>query len=149
MKMIQGNVEEVRREIDRIRVRNKEEKNVVLGRDIEFNRKILEMKKVNVLVLQHKIGRDKLKERDSGLNQVLCNIARDNGIVIGIDFSEFEVEDKKEKAKRLSRLVQNIRLLKKFRNKVEIINSPNDKLSLSALFRTLGASSQFASALSS
>jgi RNase P/RNase MRP subunit p30 len=117
----------------------------VQGRDIEFNRKILEMKKVSILVLQHKEGRDSLKQRDSGLNEVLCNIALDNKITLAIDFSELLVEDKKEKAKILSRIIQNIKLIKRAKCKLIIINKPEDELSLSAFLRVLGADSKLAS----
>ena len=57
-------IEEIRKLAEK-KAKNKE-KVIVSGKNIEFNRKILEMKKVNILVLQHKIGKDKIKERDSG-----------------------------------------------------------------------------------
>jgi len=144
--IIAKNSEEARNAIEKAS-KNKE-KVIVLGRDIEFNRKILENKRVNVLILNHKIGRDKLKERDSGLNQVLCNIARDNNIAFAIDFNEIITSDKKQRAKILSRINQNIKLIKKFKNKLIVINQPEDKLSLSALFRILGADTKLASGLS-
>ena len=93
------NTEEARKLIEK-KSKNKE-KVIVQGKDIEFNRKILENKKVNMLILNHKIGKDKLKERDSGLNQVLCKIARNNNITLAIDFSEIRTDSKKEKAKIL------------------------------------------------
>jgi len=141
--IIAKNAEEARKEIEKAS-KNKE-KVIVLGRDIEFNRKILENKRVNILILNHKIGKDKLKERDAGLNQVLCKIAKDNSITFAIDFNEIKTENKKEKAKILGRIKQNIKLIKKFKNKVIVINQPEDKLSLSALFRILGADTKMAS----
>jgi len=144
--IIAKNAEEARQMIEKAS-KNKE-KVIVLGRDIEFNRKILENKRVNVLILNHKIGKDKLKERDSGLNQVLCKIARDNNIAFAIDFNEIISSEKKEKAKILGRIKQNIKLIKKFKNKIIVINQPEDKLSLSALFRILGADTKLASDMS-
>lgn len=135
-------LEEARKLIDKA---NKEGKEVVvLGKDIEFNRKILENKRVSVLVLNLKEGKDKLKERDSGLNQVLCKIAKDNNITLAIDFQELRSEDKKEKAKILARIIQNIKLIKKFKNKLVFINKPQDKQSLAALLRILGADTKLA-----
>lgn len=137
------NTEEARKLIEKT-VKNKE-KVIVKGRDIEFNRKILEMKKVNMLVLNLKEGRDKLKERDSGLNQVLCNLARENNITLAIDFNELKEQDKKEKAKIISRIIQNIKLIKKYKNNLVVLNKPDDKLSLSAFLRVLGADTKMAS----
>ena len=144
--IIAKNAEEARKAIEKAS-KNKE-KVVVLGRDIEFNRKILEKKRVNILILNHKIGNDKLKERDSGLNQVLCKIAKDNSITLAIDFNEVRIIDRKERAKILGRIKQNIKLIKKFKNKIVVINQPEDKLSLSALFRILGADTKLASDVS-
>jgi len=144
--IISKNTEEARKLIEKAS-KNKD-KVIVLGRDIEFNRKILENKRVSVLILNHKIGKDKLKERDSGLNQVLCKIARDNSITFAIDFNEIITNDQKQRAKILGRIKQNIKLIKKFKNKVIVINQPEDKLSLSALFRILGADTKLASEIS-
>ncbi|MFH1711144.1 MAG: RNase P subunit p30 family protein [Nanoarchaeota archaeon] len=137
------NTEEARKLIEKAS-KNKE-KIIVQGKDIEFNRKVLENKKVDILILNHKIGKDKLKERDSGLNQVLCKIARNNNITLAIDFNEIINSEKREKAIILGRIKQNIKLIKKFKNKLTIINPPEDKISLSALFRVLGADTKLAS----
>jgi len=144
--IISESINEVRKQADKL-AKNKE-KIAVLGRDIEFNRKILEMKKVNVLGLQHKSGKDKLKQRDSGLNEILCEIARKNNIILTIDFSEFQVEDKKLQGKMIGRLIQNLKLMKKAGNKIEILNKPDDKKSLQAFLLVLGADSKLASELS-
>jgi len=143
--IISESINEVRKQADKL-AKNKE-KIAVLGRDIEFNRKILEMKKVNVLVLNHKQGRDRLKQRDSGLNEILCEIARKNNIILTIDFSEFQVEDKKLQGKMIGRLIQNLKLMKKAGNKIEILNKPDDKKSLQAFLLVLGADSKLASEL--
>jgi len=143
--IISESINEVRKQADKL-AKNKE-KIAVLGRDIEFNRKILEMKKVNVLVLNHKIGKDKLKQRDSGLNEILCEIARKNSIVLAIDFSEIKNSEGKERGKMIGRLIQNLKLMKKAGNKIEILNKPDDKKSLQAFLLVLGADSKLASEL--
>lgn len=154
--VISSNLNEIRKQVDKKARNNK--KVIVLGRDIEFNRKILEMKKVNMLVLQHKLGKDKLKQRDSGLNEILCNIAKNNNIILAIDFSEI-LENRestpenrrlsgKEQGKILSRLIQNLKLIKKAKNKLIIINKPKDKKNLAALLRVLGADTKLASEIS-
>ena len=143
MEIIDTNLEQLRRQVDQ-KAKNKEPV-VVRGKDIEFNRKVLEMKKVNTLILSHKNKKDKLKERDSGLNQVLCKLARDNNITLALDFTEILIENKLEKAKMLARLKQNIKLIKKFKNNLAVINKPKDSISLASLFRVLGSSTQLAS----
>lgn len=140
--IISSNLNEIRKQAEKLAKQG--EKVIVLGRDIDFNRKVLEMKRVNVLVLQHKIGKDKLKQRDSGLNEILCNIAKKNSISLGIDFSELLTEDKKEKGKILGRLIQNLKLMKRAGNKIEILNKPEDKKSLQAFFVVLGIDSKLA-----
>jgi len=137
------NLQEVRKQVDKLKNENK--LIIVQGRDIEFNRKILEMKKVNMLILQHKQGKDKLKQRDSGLNEVLCEIARKNNITLAIDFSEIINSDNKERAKIIGRLIQNLKLMKKAGNKIEILNKPEDKKSLQAFLLVLGADTKLAS----
>lgn len=135
------NYELVRREIEKQKKLGKEI--IIQGRDIEFNRKVLENRKVNMLILSHTDKKDKLKERDSGLNQVLCKLARENNITIVIDFNELKVEDKKASAVILGRIIQNIKLIKKFKNKLIIINS-QDKTGISAFLRILGADTKIA-----
>jgi len=131
------NPNEARKQIEKFAKENKEV--VVQGKSIDFNRIILENKKVNILILQHINKKDKLKQQDSGLNQVLCNLAKQNNIVLAIDFAEILGEEKKEKAKILARLNQNIKLAKKAKNKVKIINiKDKDKRDIFSFLLTLG-----------
>lgn len=142
-----GNLEEIRKQVEKAKKEGKQ--TIVHGRDIEFNRGILEIKKVNMLVLDHKNKKDKLKQRDSGLNEVLCKIARDNNITLAIDFNEILEIHGKERALILARIMQNIRLCKKFKNKMIIINKPEDSRNLQALLQVLGANTKMASELAS
>jgi RNase P/RNase MRP subunit p30 len=107
-------------------------KSIVKGRDIAFNRKALENKKTSMLILSHKGTRDRLKQRDSGLNQVLCKIAKENDVTLAFDLDELR-GDKKQKAKLLSRMLQNIKLIKKYKNKFLLINYKNKKQAFSFL----------------
>jgi len=128
-------------EIRKLAEKNKKEgkKNVVLGRDIEFNRVVLEMKNIDMLILDHKQEGDKLKQRNSGLNQVLCKFAKEKKIVFALDFSEITKSVGKEKAKIIGRLIQNIMLIKKYRNDFRIINKEGrDNLDLRAFLGVLG-----------
>jgi RNase P/RNase MRP subunit p30 len=136
------NPDKVRREIDKLAGKHFP---VVQGNKIDFNRKILENKKVKALVLMHKGQKDSLKERGSGLNQVLAKICRDSGKIIFIDFKEIIETEGIEKAKILGRLMQNIMLLQKYNVKTGIINkSGRDNYDLFSFLLTLGANTKFA-----
>jgi RNase P/RNase MRP subunit p30 len=135
------NLEIARKEIDKLLKSKK--KVIILGKSIEFNRKILENKKVNTLIISHKEKKDKLRQRDSGLNQVLCKIARENNITIAFDFSELEGE-KKEKALLLARLIQNIKLCRKYKTKFIILSNKKEKDSLFSFLLTLGCDTKTA-----
>lgn len=130
------NITETRKQIDKLAKENKEI--IIQGRNIEFNRLILENKKVSSLILSHTDKKDRLKQKDSGLNQVLCKIAKQNNITLIIDLDELLKEDnKKTKAEILSRILQNIKLIKKYKNNFKIINF-NNKSQASSLLLTLG-----------
>jgi len=110
------------------------EQGIVQGKDISFNRKVLESKKTEMLILSHTDKKDRLKQRDSGLNQVLCRIAKDNNITLTIDLKELtEEKDKKERGKILARILQNIKLIKKFKNKFKLLNPWNRSQAFSFL----------------
>lgn len=122
VKVIEEETEkQARRAIDKSCGNDREGKDIIIvrGKDASFNRKILENKKVNILLSpeSEKLGKkqDKLYERDSGLNHILCKIAKQNSKIIAIDLSEILALEGKEKAKYLARVMQNIRLCKKYK----------------------------------
>jgi len=135
--------EKTRRAIDKFSSKGKDI--IVQGSSIEINRKILENKKTKALILSHKDKRDRLKQRDSGLNQVLCKIARDKNKIILIDLKEIIDCRGEEKGQVLGRLIQNIMLLKKYNVKTGVINKVGrSNHDIMSLFLTLGASTKFA-----
>ena len=82
-------------------------------------------------------GKDPLKYRASGLNHVLCRFAQKNKTIIAFSFSS--ILNSKNKAKILGRIMQNIRLCKKYKVNTSIasfakypyeIRSPHDLISL-------------------
>jgi len=132
-------LEEIRK---KIRNKKKVEEIVVLGGDDDFNRKVLEIKGVDVLLSPEKgHERDSLKQRDSGLNHVLCKLAAKNNIIIGIDFKNLKLKEI-ELGKWLGRVMQNIRLCRKFRVKMKIFNSKMTKQELRSFLLSLGMSTQ-------
>ncbi|VVB78943.1 Ribonuclease P protein component 3 [uncultured archaeon] len=120
------NLQEIRNQIVKVKKASPEEQIIVKAIDEDFNRKVMEIKGVNVL-LSPELGnrKDKLKQRDSGLNEFLCKLAAKNNIKIGIDIKELQKLDKKDKARTLARIIQNIELCK--RTKTQIILYPENK----------------------
>lgn len=89
--------------------------------DDELNRKVLEKLEIDVLLLNQSGRKDRLKQRDSGFNQVLAKLAKKNNVVIGINFDEI-IESKNEKREKiLARVKQNIRLCNKNKLKMKFI----------------------------
>ncbi|MBX4212502.1 hypothetical protein KW787_03560 [Candidatus Pacearchaeota archaeon] len=87
---------------------------IVKAQNDEFNRKILEYGKFDVLLSPESGERnDNQRQLDSGLNHVLAEIAAKNKVSIGIDLEEIRKMRKEKKAIRLARIIQNIRVCKK------------------------------------
>ena len=51
--------------------------------DDELNRKILEKEHIDILLLMLSNRKDRMKQRDSGFNQVLAKIAKSKEVTIG------------------------------------------------------------------
>ncbi len=131
------NINEARKLIEEL---SKQKKRIIVeAGDEDFNRKILENPKVNVLLSPELTGRDRLKQRGSGLNEVLCRIAAKNNIKIGIDLEDLREMKGKERAVLLSRIIQNINLCKKTKTEIEFFGEYNKK-DLFSFLLTLGAS---------
>jgi ribonuclease P/MRP protein subunit RPP1 len=135
-----SNLNQVRKLVLDIKKKNPEEFVIIKAQDEEFNRKILEVKGIDVLLSPESNNRkDRLKQRDSGLNEVLCKIATKNNIKIGIDLLEIIKKPKKEKAVLLARLKQNINLCKRTKTKVLLINKEKyNQREIASLLLVLG-----------
>lgn len=79
----------------------------------DLNRKILEKEKIHSLLIPLANRKDFQKQRDSGFNQVLAKIAKENKIQISINLDEIVESDKYKKSQILARLRQNIKLCNK------------------------------------
>lgn len=110
------------------------------GSNDELNRKILEKEPVSVLLINLTGRKDRMKQRDSGFNQVLAKLAKKNDVAIGIDLDEIiATHSAKEKAKLLARIQQNIKLCAKNKVKMEFVSkNKKDDYSLKALGLILG-----------
>jgi RNase P/RNase MRP subunit p30 len=153
MKIIEGkNINEIRKQIDKAyketwKKENKEqdktikEKIIVKAQNPKLNRQILENKKTDILLGPELTGKDKLKQRGSGLNEVLCKIAAKNNISIAINLDELLKKQDIEKAIILARIKQNIMLCKKTKaNLIIFSQQKHDKKAIFSLLLNLEAS---------
>ncbi len=87
---------------------------VVLGSHL--NRDVVSNKKVDVLLSPHYgASHDYLNSRNSGLNEVLCAIARKNDVAVGFSFSEVLNAELVNRSLILGRMMQNVTLCRKFK----------------------------------
>ncbi len=134
-----SNIDEARKHIQQLKKENK--KVIVVAKDDEFNRKILENKDVDMILGLELYRKDKLKQRDSGLNEYLCKLAKENNIEIAIDLEKIKNLPEKEKAETLSRIIQNIELCKRTKTKIVLLNN-NKKQDIISFFLTFKGSTE-------
>jgi ribonuclease P/MRP protein subunit RPP1 len=110
------------------------------GSNDELNRKILEKEKIDVLLLSQSQRKDRMKQRDSGLNHVLAKIAKKKGVAIGINLDEIIDSKSKEKTEIVARIRQNIKICNKNKLKMKFISQKNkrDVRDLKSLGLSLG-----------
>lgn len=97
---------------------------VFSSRDDELSRKILEKEPTDALLINLAGRKDRMKQRDSGLNQVLAKLAKKNNVAIGINLDEIlHTKTPKEKLQILSRARQNIKLCNKNKVKMKFIST--------------------------
>jgi RNase P/RNase MRP subunit p30 len=125
---------------------------IVKAQSLEFNRKILEYGKFDILLDIHspeikstQIQRDKIKSLASGLNHVLAKIAHKNKIALGINLTSIIKLEKKQKAIQLARIKQNIKIARKAKTNILVLNE-KDKLNAQSLLLSLKASNRQAKA---
>lgn len=97
---------------------NKEKTIIFTSENDELNRKILEKQSIDILLLNQSKRKDRQKQRNSGLNQVLTKIAKKKNITIGINLDEIIESKGKSTSLILARIKQNIKLCNK--NKVNM-----------------------------
>ena len=134
------NITEARKLIDKYIKSKKELKIAVASKSDEFNRMMIESCKINLIYgFEFENRKDRLKQRESGLNHILCKLATDNNIKIGIDFSEIMKKKDFSRAVYLGKIMQNIKLCKKNKVKMILVNVGKwNKLSLFSFLLTLG-----------
>ncbi len=118
---------------------NKGKELVFTSDDDELARKVLEKEPIDVLLINHGRRKDKLKQRNSGFNQVLAKLAKKKNVAIGINLDEILKAGNEEKAEILARVRQNIRLCNKNKLKMKFIpDEGKSQYDLKALGLVLG-----------
>jgi RNase P/RNase MRP subunit p30 len=134
------NINEIRKQVQKLVKAGKEV--VVLADNLEFNRKVLEIPGVNILLgCELHDRRDFLKQRDSGLNEFLCKLAAKNNVKIAVNLPALIRLHGREKAVVLSRILQNIMLCKKTKADMTVFPRKYCKQDVISLFLSLKSSS--------
>ncbi len=140
--------DELRKEISR--ASSKGQKIVVLGSSDEINRIAVSDKRVSMLLNPEGTRtKDYLHYRSSGLNQVLCRLAIQNKVAIGISFSALRLQKGISRADRIGRVMQNIDLCRKYKTPLVLASfgkKPSDPYTLRSLGLSLGMTTDQAKA---
>ena len=122
--------------LDKLRKKINQDKGLIIVRGIndKVNRASLENKKVKIL-LSPEYGRknDSLHFRNSGLNQVLCKLAKKNNIAIGFNLSDILNNDKLAKINIVGKMMQNVRLCRKYKVRMIVGSFAKDKYELRSI----------------
>jgi RNase P/RNase MRP subunit p30 len=99
-----------------------------VGGDDSLNRRAIETLNIDYLVSPEvRTLKDTLKQRDSGLNHVVCKIAKEKGVAVVVDMGEVARLRGKEKALRLSKIMQNVKIARNAGCKILIGSFGKDK----------------------
>lgn len=94
---------------------------LVIYKSTGNDRHAIEKSKANVIFDLGTIAtKDSMHHRNSGLNQVLCKLATKNNIIIGFSFSSILNIEGIIRSQILGRMMQNIRLCRKYKVKTII-----------------------------
>lgn len=114
---------------------------IVEAQDDNFNRKLLEYGKFDILCNIEYNRKDSPRQLDSGLNDFLAGLASKNKVSIGTNLEKLRNLGKKEKSIILARIKQNIKICRKAKAKIKLLNY-NDKPSAQAFLLSIGSSTQ-------
>ena len=107
------------------------------------DKEIIEKSKIDmVFSFEESSRKDFIHQRASGVNHILCKSAKENNVIIG--FSVKSILDAENKHEILGRMMQNIKLCKKFEVKIAIASFAENPFEmrgihdLASLFSKLG-----------
>ncbi|MDP2909068.1 MAG: RNase P subunit p30 family protein [Nanoarchaeota archaeon] len=104
---------------------------VVLGS--ANNRTVAETKKVDILLSPEKgVKKDSLHHRNSGLDTVICGLAKKNSIAIGFNFNDILTNEGTKRAEIIGRMMQNVWLCRKYKLRMVLGSFAKDKWQMRA-----------------
>ena len=109
----------------------------------ERDRFFIESKKIKIIYGFEEINRkDSLHQRVSGLNHIICELAKKNDVAVGFSYSSLFNKNNEVTALLIGRMMQNIKLCQKYKVKMVIgsfsnnpfgLRAPHDVMSLFAM----------------
>lgn len=95
---------------------------IVNGGSLDVNRSAVENKNVDILLNPHLVsGRDGFSFRNSGLNQILCKLAAENDVAVGVSLNSLNG------GVSIGRVVQNICLCRKYKVRMLFFSFASDR----------------------
>ncbi len=93
----------------------KQKTDFIIAEASEDARQFLENKSIQLIFgLENSTRKDSFHHRNSGLNQVLCSLAKKNDITIGLKFSNILNSAGRQRTVLLGRIAQNLRFCRKY-----------------------------------
>lgn len=119
--------------------KNKGKEIVFASLDDDLNRKVMEKLNVSGVLIYLDERKDYMKQRDSGLNEVMARIAKKNKVNIYFDFDE--LFNSKNRQRVLARLRQNVELCNRTKVQIKVIIGKFERsdIDIRSLFSTIGA----------
>jgi len=122
--------------INKIKSRLKGQKVFTAIKSSNIDRQVMEGSKVDVIFsFEDSTRKDFMHQRASGLNHIMCKLAKDNGIIIG--FSLSSILDTKDRHVMLGRIMQNIKLCEKFKLKTTIASFAQKTFDMRSVFDSI------------
>lgn len=118
---------------------------IIKAKSEEFNRRAVEHEKFDVLLSPEASEKESLRQEDSGFNDVLARLMSSRKISLGIDLTEISALGSISKAKRLAKIIQNIKIARKANTNLAVVGN---KKGCFYILLSLGASTQQAKSAS-
>lgn len=145
MEINEKNIEKAKRMIKDC----KEKPIIVVAQDDDFNRKMIEYGKFDVLLgVENLKAKNSLRHLNSGFNHILARAATKNKVSLGIDLNTIRLLEKKDKPLILEKIRQNLKVCKKAGVKIKLLNIKDKKDAFAFLISLEASTSQAKQAIS-
>ncbi|MEM4330887.1 MAG: hypothetical protein QW273_02675 [Candidatus Pacearchaeota archaeon] len=112
--LVQPNEKEIRRIISFLKEKNIKKFLAIMSLDDLTNKRFVETLNFDFLVSpENSLTKDSLKQKSSGLNLYLAKLCKKKKIKILISIDNLIKRDKRDKARIISRIIQNIKICRK------------------------------------